>query len=435
MAGYDGGSERSSRVPANRAPFTGFNMARKRPLVVWGLERIRAILRELRSEGRGWILLTVAVGWFLSIGVRLVFPALLPQISATFEVNLTGAGAVVTALWAAYALGQFPGGVLGDRIGEGRLLVFSTAVTAVVVVALSAAPVLGVFVAATVLFGLTTALYGPTRFTVLSDIYDDRDGAAIGLTMAAGSVGNAVLPVIAATIAAYTTWRFGFAFAAPLFLVTAVGLWRVVPSRTSGSASTVDELSLSSIRRVVGEVSSRSALLITGVLWFENFTWQAFTGFYPTYLIQVKGFSSQVAAMVYGLFFASGVVVQSLGGATSDRVGVKPTLVGAAAVVIVAFSALPFLESLPGLVACTVLVSTAMAISPAALTSLVNALPEEMQGSGLGLLRMTYMLLASAGPVVVGALADRGFFDGAFFLLAGIIGLAFVCSLLLPAGR
>lgn len=377
--------------------------------------------------------MTIAFGWFLSIGIRLVFPALLPRISATFDVSLTGAGAIVTALWAAYALGQFPGGILGDRVGEGRILVFSTLVTAVVVVGLSAASGLEVFFVATILFGLATALYGPTRFTVLSDIYADRDGAAIGLTMAAGSVGNAVLPVVAATIAAYTTWRFGFAFAAPLFLVTAVGLWRIVPGRTSGPTSTVDELSLSSIRRVVGEVSSRPALLITGVLLFENFVWQAFTGFYPTYLIEVKGFSSQVAAVVYGLFFASGVVVQSLGGATSDRIGMKPTLVGAAAVVAVALSALPVLENLPGLIACTVLVSAAMAMSPAALTYLVNALPEEMQGSGLGLLRMTYMLLASVGPVVIGALADRGFFDGAFFLLAGVIGLALACSLFLPS--
>lgn len=425
--------EASDCVPANGAPFTGFNTIRKRPLIVRGLDRIRPTVRDLRSEGRGWILLTIAFGWFLSIGIRLVFPALLPRISATFDVSLTGAGAIVTALWAAYALGQFPGGILGDRVGEGRILVFSTLVTAVVVVGLSAASGLGVFFVATILFGLATALYGPTRFTVLSDIYADRDGAAIGLTMAAGSVGNAVLPVVAATIAAYTTWRFGFAFAAPLFLVTAVGLWRIVPGRTSGPTSTVDELSLSSIRRVVGEVSSRPALLITGVLLFENFVWQAFTGFYPTYLIEVKGFSSQVAAVVYGLFFASGVVVQSLGGATSDRIGMKPTLVGAAAVVAVALSALPVLENLPGLIACTVLVSAAMAMSPAALTYLVNALPEEMQGSGLGLLRMTYMLLASVGPVVVGALADRGFFDGAFFLLAGVIGLALACSLFLPS--
>lgn len=398
-----------------------------------GLERVRPVVSDLRSEGRGWILLTIAVGWFLSIGVRLVFPALLPQISDSFEVSLTGAGAIVTALWAAYALGQFPGGILGDRIGEGRILVFSTGVTAVVIVVLSTAPVLPVFFVATILFGLVTALYGPTRFTILSDIYADRDGAAIGLTMAAGSVGNTVLPVVAATIATYTTWRFGFAFAAPLFLVTAAGLWLVVPARTSGTTSTVDELSLSSIRRVVGEVSSRPALLITGVLLFENFTWQAFTGFYPTYLVEIKGFSSQLSAVVYGLFFASGVVVQSLAGASSDRIGVKPTLIGAATVVIAALAVLPFLESLPGLIACTALVSTAMAMSPAALTYLVNTLPEEMQGSGLGLLRMTYMLLASAGPIVVGALADRGFFDEAFFLLAGVVGLALACGLLLPS--
>lgn len=398
-----------------------------------GIRRLEALVSDLRSEGRGWILLAVAFGWFLSIGVRLVFPALLPPISAAFDVSLTTAGALITALWAAYALGQFPGGVLGDRIGEGTILVASAAITALAVVALSTAPTIAVFFLATICFGATTSLYGPTRFTVLSDIYPEHDGAAIGLTMAAGSIGNALLPVVAATIAGYTTWRFGFAFAVPLFVLTAVALWRVVPERTSGPTSAVDDLSISAVRRVFAEVASRPALLITGVLLFENFVWQAFTGFYPTYLVEMKGLSSQLAATVYGLFFASGVGVQSLAGASSDRIGVKPTLVGVTALVIVALSALPFLESLPALVACTLLVSVVMGISPSALTYLVNTLPEEMQGSGLGLLRTIYMLFASAGPIVIGAVADAGLFDEAFFLLAGVIGLSLVCSLLVPS--
>ena len=74
-------------------------------------------LRALWSEGRGIVLLAVSVGWLVSIGVRLVYPALLPSIRAALEFDLTSAGLVVTVLWACYALMQFPGGLLADRIG------------------------------------------------------------------------------------------------------------------------------------------------------------------------------------------------------------------------------------------------------------------------------------------------------------------------------
>lgn len=42
----------------------------------------------------------------------------------------------------------------------------------------------------TIAFGLATALYGPIRFTILTDVYAEKVGSAIGLTLAAGSLGT-----------------------------------------------------------------------------------------------------------------------------------------------------------------------------------------------------------------------------------------------------
>jgi MFS family permease len=72
---------------------------------------------------------------------------------------------------------------------------------------------------ATVLFGLSTALFGVARFTVLSDLYTGRDGAAIGLTMAAGDLGNTILPPVAGLTASIYTWRYGFSFMIPFFFL------------------------------------------------------------------------------------------------------------------------------------------------------------------------------------------------------------------------
>lgn len=60
---------------------------------------LHAVGRELWSGGRGWILLSVAGGWALSIGVRFVYPALVPYIQTEFGIDLAMTGLLLTMLW------------------------------------------------------------------------------------------------------------------------------------------------------------------------------------------------------------------------------------------------------------------------------------------------------------------------------------------------
>lgn len=82
---------------------------------------------------------------------------------------------------------------------------------------------------ATALFGLGTALYGVSRFTILEKIYPDQLGTATGATMAAGDIGNAVMPPTAGFITAAMAWQYGFGFVVPLFLLATIGLWGSTP--------------------------------------------------------------------------------------------------------------------------------------------------------------------------------------------------------------
>lgn len=396
-----------------------------------GIGDVRVVARELWSDGRGWILLGVAGGWFLSLGVRLVFPPLLPYLRETFSLGLTLAGLLLTVLWVAYALGQFPGGIIGDRLGEGNALVISTVVSgvAIAVVAVSSTP--WMLFGATAVFGFSTALFGPSRFTILSAIYDDRDRTAVGLTLSAGEAGNAILPVVAGVLAAAVSWRLGFAVTVPLFFLMAVVLFRVVPGSVS-EGSAVDTLSRSTFRYVVRGIAQRAIVLMTGIHLFLFFVYQGFTGFYPTYLVEMKGLSPRFAAGLFGLFFVVGIVVQPLAGAAGDRFGTRPSLLGVGLVSTAALAALPFVDGVVGLIALTAVASTLLGVTPLTQTYLVNALPSDMKGSGLGLLRTVQIALGATGPLVVGLVADLGYFDGAFLLVAVISGLGAALCLLVP---
>jgi MFS family permease len=398
------------------------------------VSRVRTVAADLWSDGRGWVLVVIAVGWALAIGVRLVFPALLPAVRRSFGMSLSTAGLLITALWGAYASMQFPGGILADRYGERAVLVAAIALGGLGVVAVAAASTTATFFLGTVGVGVGVGLYGTTRLTVLSDVFADRTGTAIGIAQATGNVGTMALPPLAATIAAAVGWRLGFGALVPAFAVVAVALALVIPRRSGdgdGDAPPARPL-WTDVREVGRALSTRALGLGTLCMILMMFVYQSFTGFYPTYLVVEKGLSESGAATVLGLFFASAVVVQPIAGAARDRVGTRVTMTAILAGAVCALVALPLVESRAGILAVTLLASTQLAFWPIGNTYIVETVPEAAKGTGFGLVRTGFIGLGASGPVVVGALGDAGEFDAAFFLLAGIAAVVLALGQVLP---
>lgn len=387
--------------------------------------------RALWTEGRGAILLVVSIGWLVSIGVRLVYPALLPSIRAELGFDLTAAGLVVTVLWAGYALMQFPGGLLADRIGERAVLVSSTALTGVGIgiVVVSSGPIS--FFLGTIATGCGSGLYATTRATVLSDIYPERSSTALGFIQAFGNIGTTVLPPIAGFLTVLVSWRLGIGYLLPLAFGVAVALWIVVPERTSTADSAV-ELSWDTVGTLRRGLGNRSVLLVTASMFLSSVVYQSFTGFYPTYLVLEKGFSGEFAALLYGGFFAVGIVLQLVSGPSGDLIGMRWTIAVSLGIATVGLALLPFVDQLIAIVLLSGMLSAQLAYWPVVNAYTIEVMPTEMQGTGFGIVRTAYLLSASGGAAVVGYFGDAGMLDTAFLLLAGIAGLSLCLCWFLP---
>ena len=146
----------------------------------------------------------------------------------------------------------------------------------------------------------------------------------------------------------------------------------------------------------------------------------------------MKGLSPSLAAGLFGLFFASGVAVQPVAGAGGDRFGTRPTLYVVCGISTLALATLPFVEGLTSIVLVTIVASSLLGVTPLTQTFLVNAMPDDMKGSGLGLLRTGHIALGATGPLVVGIVADFGFFDGAFLGLAVVAAAGIALTALVP---
>ena len=391
------------------------------------LSATKSAVDDLRGDGRGWMLLSVAFGWFLSISVRMIYPALLPHLREAVGLTLTTAGLLLTVLWMAYALGQLPAGILSDWTGERVLLTVSCVLAAGVLGLIVLADSTLVLFAATAAFGLGTAFYGVSRFTVLKRIFPDRLGTATGITMAAGDVGNAVMPPLAGIIAAATAWQYGFGVTIPLFLLAGAALWVTLPGYDGERTSIRGTINLVGVRKTLSQpIIFRGIVLL--VLW--SVVIQVFLGFYPTYIIDEKGIEPGLATGLFGFFFALGIGLKPLAGRAYDEIGVRVPVLVIAGASGISFVAFPFAGRLSLIVVITVLGATLLGFEPIVISDITRRLPDGTEGINLGVLRTIYIALGATSPVVFGAVADRGFFDEAFLAAAIIPGIIILVCLL-----
>lgn len=365
------------------------------------LSAVRRTGRLLVSDGRGAPLSAVAAGWFLALGARYVIPSILPTVRADFGFGNATAGLLLTCLWGAYAVTQFPSGLLTDRTGERRILVVATVLGGVAVAALGATTDLATFAAGIVLFGLGTGLYATPRVMVISRLYPDRSDTALGVVFASGNVGNTLLPAAAGVVATTVGWRLGFVALVPAFGVVAVALALVVPrdgatEHTPGSAWDG-----------IGELRRRPVQVVTAALVLFAFGFQGLVGFLTTYLVDAKAASPETASLAFGGFFAVGLLAQVASGGIAAAYGRRTLLVGTVAFAVVGTTALTVVPPTAALVLVPVL-GLQLGVWPVLNAYAYDALSSGARGGGFGFLRTVYLFLGATGPLVVGTLFEAG---------------------------
>ena len=391
-------------------------------------------LRGLRGDGRGWTLLAIASGWVFVLGGRFLVPAVLPQVKTAFDVGDVGAGVAVTIIWATYGLMQTPAGLLVDRIGERKLLAGSVVLTATSVVVIGAAPAFAAFIVGCAGFGLATGLYGPARGTALSRTFPDHDGAAIGATLAAGSVGSAVLPLAAGSLVGEISWRLLVGGLAVPLVGLGVVIWATVPSFSNGDGATPDDGTSTNIPvgDVLAAIRTRQVAVALTALTLMTFVFQGVSAFYVTYLSSVTGFAQSTAAAMFSLVFVGGAVAQVAAGSLADAVGDRPVLVAVSAATIPVLVAIPMLDNVLLVAAASLLLGIRLGVPAVSNAYIIAVLPESVTGTAWGVIRTTSFMLAATGSTVVGVMADNALFDEAFFLLAGLTALGTLLYARLP---
>jgi EmrB/QacA subfamily drug resistance transporter len=162
----------------------------------------------------------------------------LPAIGEDLDVGLTGLQWVVNGYLVAMAALILVGGSAGDVLGRRRVYVASCAVLIAGSVICGAAPNVGVLVAGRLVQGVGAAGVTPISLALVdSSFVEDERGRAIGLWASGSAITTAGGPFIGGVLVDSLGWRWVFALALPLLIVSATIVARLVPDAPPGSAS------------------------------------------------------------------------------------------------------------------------------------------------------------------------------------------------------
>ena len=355
---------------------------------------------------------------------RLVISPLVPDVTATFGVSTSDIGLALTGMWAAYALSQYPGGMLANAYGERRIILISVGLIAFASVLLASAPVFSVFAVVTILLGAAAGLPYSSTTSLLSKNFEDI-GRAIGVYIAGAPFAGLVVPIVATAIASAFGWRTAIAFAAvvavPVCVAVAFGIGRTPPT---GHAESID--SAFKVETIV-ELLSRSGIRYTIALAIgSSFVWQATASFLPTFFVEHRSTTQAYAGVLFSGYFVIQGVTQPMTGWLSDRVGRDRAILLSLGSAMIGYSLLLVGTRSIVVFAAIPLLGLGMSWGAPIQSRFMDQLGEAEQTIGFGLVRTVYMTVGALGSVVVGVLADGFGWVVAFGFLAAIMGVEVV---------
>jgi len=372
--------------------------------------------------GRSGVFATICV-FSLLVNVGRVGFAPLVDFFIRSGVSPATAGLAATAVWLGSALTRLPTGYLLTVIRRHRALLGMGLSLAGAAAFTALSPGIWFTVAGALLVGLATGVFFIAANPLVSELYPERVGIAVGVRGMFAQVGAVVAPFVITTAIALGSWRLAFVALAVLALLATVAFGLAAARADLPNAGAED-------RDLPGAIAAQWRLIAVGVTFvgLTGFVWQGVFNFYVTYLGAAKGISAGTANSLLTLTFAAGVPSFLLAGRFADRLPYLPLFLSILAGFVLSLLAFTVVESLLAVAAVSVAMSLVVhGLFPVADAYLLDTLPDEHRASAYSGYSASIMLLQAPGSVAVGVLVQSGLaYTGLFRGYAALIAVVAV---------
>lgn len=370
---------------------------------------------------------------FLVNLARVLFAPLVQPAAADFGVTAASLGLVTSAAWLGSATLRLPTGYLLTRVARhhvtaatGVLLVCSSLFTAV-------AGSIAHLTAGAFLMGLSSGIYFIAANPLVSELFPDSVGSAIGIHGMSSQVAAVVAPLAVSAVLLVGNWRLMFYCVAGVTVVVTLVL--VVASRrtTLPTAGSTD-------RSLLAAGRAQWPIILTGVAFIgaAGFLWNGLFNLYGDYLEVAKDIDPATARLLLSGMFAAGVPAFFATGRLADRVPNVPLLLAITGSFVVSVFALTVAEGVVLVAAVSLVVGYVVhSLFPAVDTYMLSSLPDRHRASAYAVFSASMMVGQALGSGVVGLLVVEGVsYTVAFQTLAALVGgVVTVLFVLYRAGR
>jgi len=290
------------------------------------------------------ILAILVVMSFIAYVLRTNLSFAAPSMMSDLGLSEIQWGYVMAAFTTGYTIFQFPGGVMGDRMGPRKvlsaLMVFWAVLTAVTSFvpgqdSASAAVIITSLMAVRFLVGATHA---PTFPVVNSSVVrwfpPGRWALPLGLSSTGLTLGGAAGAIVVPLMVEAWGWRVAFLALVPLGFLVALLWWRYSrdeprdhPAVNEEELSFIDAGREAAVRASEGQADStwfdvlknRDVLLLTLSYSSMNFVFYIVFNWFYYYLVEVRHFSATDAGFVTSAQWIAGAAGATMGGWLCDR--------------------------------------------------------------------------------------------------------------------
>jgi sugar phosphate permease len=381
---------------------------------------------------------------------RITISVVAPMIQREFGFDKLTMGFIFSAFVFAYALGQIPGGWVGDQLGPRRVLTGIVAIWSLFTTLTAQAFSATSFLVVRLLFGFIEGGAFPTATRAMQLWYPKQErGFVQGITHSFSRFGGAIVPPVAIFIMNMWGWRTVF-YVFGVFGIFWSILFYAFYRDTPEEHNWVNKSELAHIRGIDrnGTIHSGAGfaekpkvpwrtLLTTPNMWYVVLSWVCwnyaiyfFLTWLPTYLVEYRHFRIQEMAIYASLPLLAGMAGNAAGGVLTDKVyiGTKnlkfarqvvaiPALLAAAALLLPAALTGGQYTALVSLVAAQFFLECVQGPQ----WSLPMDVGGKFAGTVAGLMNGFGNLAGALSPICFGFLVQRGLWQAPFFITATLL--------------
>ena len=398
------------------------------------------------STGQNDTLIIALVGFahLLSHFYQFALGPLFPLLRAEFSVSYTALGLIITLFYGVSGLCQAFAGIIVDRYGADRLLLFGVTTMSTSVFLMGLAPSYWLLLPLAVISALGNCVFHPADLSILSEkISPQRIGRAFAVHGFGGTCGYFLAPVVIYYgVASFAGWRAGLMVGGVIGWLAVIWIYRNravlrMPQERNQEQDKRPGSDTPSVKFYKGLLTNKAlmaafayfALVAAAGVGMQAFSVTAFVEIYnaPLYLA-TAGLTAYLGATAVGII---------VGGELADRfprhalIATTGLIFGASLMSLVALLALPMFVIIVLLAGAGFCIGIT---SPSRDILVRGATPAGATGKVFGFVYSGLDLGSSTAPLLFGSLMDGGQFRIVFLVIAIMYAMGIFSVLQLKRG-